>query len=260
MSLSLRNQGDTSTTQPVACAYRCTGKERDTESGNDYFGARYYSSAMGRFMSPDWSAKAQPVPYAKMDNPQTLNLYAYMRNNPLGGTDPDGHCDWCDKLWNSAKQGAQNLAASATTTLAAGVARISPSAARKIWEAANPGQKVPFDAARGRFFDMAHIKALANGGTNAAENLKPQEHGEHMAEHSANGDFSRWASNAKDTIVNGAKAAGEELKADAKESAEAVVSDVKAAGSEVMANPVEAVKDAVTTVVQAEENGEIPPP
>ena len=32
-----------------------TGKERDTESGNDYFGARYYSSSMGRFMSPDWS-------------------------------------------------------------------------------------------------------------------------------------------------------------------------------------------------------------
>jgi hypothetical protein len=47
---------------------------------------------MGRFMSPDWSAKEEPVPYAKLDNPQTLNLYAYMRNNPLGGADPDGHC------------------------------------------------------------------------------------------------------------------------------------------------------------------------
>jgi RHS repeat-associated protein len=77
-----------------------TGKERDTESGNDYFGARYYSSAMGRFLSPDWSAKAEPVPYAKLDNPQTLNLYGYMRNNPLGGVDQDGHCDWCQKLWN----------------------------------------------------------------------------------------------------------------------------------------------------------------
>ncbi len=79
-----------------------TGKERDAESGNDYFGARYYASAMGRFMSPDWAAKAEPVPYAKLDNPQTLNLYAYMRNNPLGGTDPDGHCDWCQKLYNAA--------------------------------------------------------------------------------------------------------------------------------------------------------------
>jgi len=68
-----------------------TGKERDAESGNDYFGARYYSSSMGRFMSPDWSAKVAPVPYAKLDNPQTLNLYGYLRNNPLGGIDADGH-------------------------------------------------------------------------------------------------------------------------------------------------------------------------
>jgi RHS repeat-associated protein len=70
---------------------RSTGKERDSESGNDYFGARYYSSAMGRFMSPDWSAKAEPVPYAKLDNPQSLNLYAYVLNNPLSHVDPDGH-------------------------------------------------------------------------------------------------------------------------------------------------------------------------
>ncbi len=70
---------------------RFTGKERDSESGNDYFMARYYNSAMGRFMSPDWSAKEAPVPYAKLDNPQTLNLYAYLRDNPLGGADADGH-------------------------------------------------------------------------------------------------------------------------------------------------------------------------
>jgi RHS repeat-associated protein len=69
-----------------------TGKERDTESGNDYFFARYYSSAMGRFLSPDWSAKEEPVPYANMGDPQTLNLYGYLRNNPLGGVDADGHC------------------------------------------------------------------------------------------------------------------------------------------------------------------------
>jgi RHS repeat-associated protein len=71
---------------------RCTGKERDAESGNDYFGARYYESSMGRFMSPDWSASPTGVPYASLSDPQTLNLYGYMRNNPLGGTDPTGHC------------------------------------------------------------------------------------------------------------------------------------------------------------------------
>jgi RHS repeat-associated protein len=65
-------------TTATVCASRSSGKERDTESGNDYFGARYYASSMGRFMSPDWSAKVYPVPYAKLDNPQTLNLYAYV--------------------------------------------------------------------------------------------------------------------------------------------------------------------------------------
>ena len=71
-----------------------TGKERDAESGNDYFGARYYASSMGRFMSPDWSEGVQPIPYADPANPQSLNLYAYVNNNPLSNTDQDGHsCD-----------------------------------------------------------------------------------------------------------------------------------------------------------------------
>jgi RHS repeat-associated protein len=70
---------------------RYTGKERDAESGNDYFGARYYASTMGRFLSPDWSAKVEPVPYAKLDDPQSLNLYAYVGNNPLVRDDEDGH-------------------------------------------------------------------------------------------------------------------------------------------------------------------------
>ena len=73
--------------------YLFTGKERDSESGNDYFGARYYASTMGRFLSPDWSAKVEPVPYAKLDNPQSLNLYAYVLNNPLSRIDRDGH-EW----------------------------------------------------------------------------------------------------------------------------------------------------------------------
>ncbi len=68
-----------------------TGKERDTESGNDYFEARYFASGMGRWLSPDWSAKEEPVPYAKLDDPQTLNLYGYVGNNPSDRTDPDGH-------------------------------------------------------------------------------------------------------------------------------------------------------------------------
>jgi len=68
-----------------------TGKERDAESGNDYMFARYYNSATGRFLSPDWDAKSSdPVPYAKLDNPQSLNLYGYVLNNPLGKADVGG--------------------------------------------------------------------------------------------------------------------------------------------------------------------------
>jgi len=69
-----------------------TGKERDTESGNDYFGARYYASTMGRWLSPDWSEKPTAVPYADFTNPQSLNLYQYEGNNPLAKADKDGHC------------------------------------------------------------------------------------------------------------------------------------------------------------------------
>jgi RHS repeat-associated protein len=76
-----------------------TGKERDAElagsgmQGLDYFGARYFSSAQGRWTSPDWSATPQPIPYADLRDPQTLNLYAYVRNNPLSRADLDGHAD-----------------------------------------------------------------------------------------------------------------------------------------------------------------------
>jgi RHS repeat-associated protein len=71
--------------------YKFTGKERDAESGLDYFGARYYGSTMGRFMSPDWADKPEAVPYSSLSNPQSLNLYAYVNNNPLSKIDPDGH-------------------------------------------------------------------------------------------------------------------------------------------------------------------------
>ncbi|WP_263418066.1 RHS repeat-associated core domain-containing protein [Terriglobus albidus] len=63
-----------------------TDKERDQESGLDYFGARYYGSSIGRFMSPDPSGLA----YASPGNPQSLNLYSYALNNPLRFIDPSG--------------------------------------------------------------------------------------------------------------------------------------------------------------------------
>jgi len=80
-------------------AYKFTGKERDTESGLDNFGARYYGSSMGRFMIPDWAVKPTAVPYAHYGNPQSLNLYSYVENNPLSRVDLNGH-GWWDKFQN----------------------------------------------------------------------------------------------------------------------------------------------------------------
>ena len=55
--------------------FKFSGKERGeaAEGSLDYFGARYYSSTMGRWMTPDWNAAPTPIPYAKLTDPQTLS-------------------------------------------------------------------------------------------------------------------------------------------------------------------------------------------
>jgi RHS repeat-associated protein len=64
---------------------RFTSKERDAETGLDFFLARYYSGAQGRFLSVDPENAG-----AKHEDPQSWNAYAYARNNPLMYTDPSG--------------------------------------------------------------------------------------------------------------------------------------------------------------------------
>jgi RHS repeat-associated protein len=66
--------------------YKFTGKERDSESGLDNFGARYNASTMGRFVSPD----PVMVSWRRMLNPQIWNSYSYAGNNPLRFVDPSG--------------------------------------------------------------------------------------------------------------------------------------------------------------------------
>jgi RHS repeat-associated protein len=61
-------------------------KERDNETGLDYFGARYYASIQGRFTSTDPIALSSE----RLLDPQGINLYSYARNNPLNTIDPDG--------------------------------------------------------------------------------------------------------------------------------------------------------------------------
>ncbi len=69
----------------ASTALKFTGQERDTETGVDYFGARYMSPWQGRFTSPD-------LPFLNWNftDPQSLNLYSYGRNNPLQNVDPTG--------------------------------------------------------------------------------------------------------------------------------------------------------------------------
>ncbi len=65
--------------------YKFTGYERDPETGNDYAFARYYNPRLGRFMTPD------PLGGGN-DDPQSLNRYAYVRNDPMNLVDPSGLC------------------------------------------------------------------------------------------------------------------------------------------------------------------------
>jgi RHS repeat-associated protein len=68
---------------------RISGKERDAESGLDYFGARYMSSPQGRFTSPDPLLNS-----GRPWDPQSWNRYSYVLNNPLRLVDPNGLWDW----------------------------------------------------------------------------------------------------------------------------------------------------------------------
>jgi RHS repeat-associated protein len=63
--------------------YKFTGFERDAETGLDYAFARYYDSRLGRFLNPD------PLG-GDISNPQSLNRYAYVANDPANFVDPSG--------------------------------------------------------------------------------------------------------------------------------------------------------------------------
>jgi RHS repeat-associated protein len=66
--------------------YKFTGKERDTETGLDLMGARYYLNSLGRFVTPD----PLVMELHRLADPQSLNLYHYARNNPLSYADETG--------------------------------------------------------------------------------------------------------------------------------------------------------------------------
>ena len=73
----------TSNIDHLSSNYNFTGKERDSESNLDYFGARYLDYNNGRWMKPDLIA-------GNLGNPQSLNKYVYCNNNPVKYIDPTG--------------------------------------------------------------------------------------------------------------------------------------------------------------------------
>jgi RHS repeat-associated protein len=76
--------GETRYNSGDATNYKYTGQEEDPETGLYYYGARYYDPIIGRFITAD---SIVPEPF----NPQALNRYSYVLNNPLKYVDPTGH-------------------------------------------------------------------------------------------------------------------------------------------------------------------------
>ncbi len=72
--------------------YRFTGQREESSTGLYFYSARWYDAVLGRFVQADTIV---PEP----GNPQALNRYSYVLNNPLRYSDSDGHCPWCYMIW-----------------------------------------------------------------------------------------------------------------------------------------------------------------
>jgi len=196
--------------QYASLTYQFTGKERDAESGLDDFGARYNSSAMGRFMSPD------PDNAGAIDeDPQTWNAYSYARNNPLRYTDPDGlrvricdttnHCtEISDADFKKYFSDAQNVKLDKDKIYIDG-------------KLAGTNQRVSFDGPQGiesantaNFFIGGFFKATIEGGISLAEGLFGS--GARTAGQVATGAAADAGSGtAEQVVANGTKATVREL-------------------------------------------------
>jgi len=98
--------------------------------GLDYFGARYYSGAMGRFTSPD-----KPFADQHPEDPQSWNLYAYGRNNPLKYVDRNGRdADVTVEIDEKKKQGTVTVTAN-LAVYSEGNLNYRDTAARRGWRA-----------------------------------------------------------------------------------------------------------------------------
>src|SRR5205814_7222548 len=215
--------GERSYTNSCFPNYKFEGKERDTETGNDDFGARYYSNRFGRWLSADWSAVPVAIPYANLANPQTLNLYSMVADDPESFADLDGHCHlgmhstgacpwftgdasrerptcYCQSPPGKAdtvivvtpKKSVWKKLGSFFSGALSAVWRPSSRYTRGIWEKLH-GRPWPKDPTTGKNMEADHEQALGDGANpRDPENITPRTHEEHVARHKANGDFRRW--------------------------------------------------------------------
>ena len=144
-----------------------TGKEHDAESNLENFGARYYNSRYGRFVTPDWSSVPAPVPYADLTNPQTLNQYVIVQDNPNTFADLDGHDPPAANAGCTAREGAQKSCDpgfAATTGPCSGTGTTNCSTAQLVLQAAQNDPPVSPDV-----LGDALISMLAGGLVSAVE-------------------------------------------------------------------------------------------
>jgi RHS repeat-associated protein len=150
-----------------------TSKERDIETGLDYFGARYYASTQGRFTSVD------PGPFVVAD-PQSWNRYGYVQNNPLKFTDPTGRTlslngeaadDFVDYLERRSGLSLVRDAKTGKVTVAKGSKRNEKGTSKEfanllkdiIGDSAKVGFTVKNDAGSGILFDDGNAAEKSKG-------------------------------------------------------------------------------------------------
>ncbi len=119
-------------------------------------------------MSPDWADKPEAVPYSDLMNPQSLNLYGYVLNNPLSKADPDGHCPECITAEGFFGAEAGSILGPVGAVVGAGVAILvgtHPDAVADILSNARPPSYVPGGSLTNE--DGSSIFSMSSKGANA---------------------------------------------------------------------------------------------
>lgn len=113
--------------------YKFSGKESDSESGNDYFGERYLGNTDGRFLTVD--------PVIHLSDPQSFNAYAYTRNDPINMVDPNG----MDATWVQSLMSLATMTGNFILGYMAQASQWDPSAYQQLWRyALSMGMEIPY--------------------------------------------------------------------------------------------------------------------